>query len=130
MDYKTTIYSCPGAGQPSGWDDGVVLQVPLYAWALSVLRPGASVARVEYRAIKQAKRVHCLSLVRVGKGGVTDGAEERARMDSALSAVARHVGRIREGEFPAAPAPSCHCPPFCHAWDVCRVRGGPSTGRD
>ncbi len=130
VDYKTTIYSCPGAGQPSGWDDGVVLQVPLYAWALSVLRPGAAVARVEYRAIKQAKRAHCLSLVRVGKSGVTAGAEERARMDSALSAAARHVGRVRAGEFPAAPAPSCHCPPFCHAWDVCRVRGGPSTGRD
>ncbi|MGH7629142.1 MAG: PD-(D/E)XK nuclease family protein, partial [Gemmatimonadales bacterium] len=130
VDYKTTIYSCPGAGQPSAWDDGVVLQVPLYAWALSVLRPGAAVARVEYRAIKQAKRAHCLSLVRVGKGGVTEGAEERARMDSALSAAARHVGRIRAGEFPAAPAPSCNCPPFCHAWDVCRVRGGPSTGRD
>jgi ATP-dependent helicase/nuclease subunit B len=130
VDYKTTIYSCPGAGQPSAWDDGVVLQVPLYAWALSVLRPGAAVARVEYRAIKQARRAHCLSLVRVGRGGVTDGAEERARMDGALSAVARHVSRIRAGEFPATPASSCNCPPFCHAWDVCRVRGGPSTGRD
>lgn len=130
VDYKTTIYSCPGAGQPAAWDDGVVLQVPLYAWALSELRPGSAVARVEYRAIKQAKRVHSLSLTRVGKGGVTDGIEERARMDRALGAVVRHVRSIRAGEFPAAPATSCHCPPFCHAWDVCRVRGGPSTGRD
>ncbi|MGH2669612.1 MAG: PD-(D/E)XK nuclease family protein, partial [bacterium] len=130
VDYKTTIYACPGAGKLEAWDDGVVLQVPLYAWALSVLRPGATAARVEYRAIKQPKRVHSLSLVRVGKAGVAEGVEERSRMDGALDAVARHVRRIRAGEFPAAPAPSCNCPPFCHAWDICRVRGGPSTGRD
>ncbi len=130
VDYKTTIYSCPGAGKKEAWDDGVVLQVPLYASALGVLRPDATVARVEYRAIKQAQRTHSLSLVRVGRAGVTHAAEERTRMEGALNAVARHVRRIRAGEFPASPAPSCRCPPFCHAWDVCRVAGGPSTGRD
>ena len=22
---------------------------------------------------------------------------------------------------------SCKCPPFCHAWDICRVKGGPQA---
>lgn len=130
VDYKTTVYACPGAGRSEAWDDGVVLQVPLYAWALSVLRPGAGVARVEYRAIRQARRVHALSPVRVGKDGVRENENDQARLDQALSRVAGHVRRIRLGEFPAAPAPSCHCPPFCHGWDICRVPGGPDTGRD
>jgi len=30
IDYKSTIYSTPAAGKPAGWDDGVVLQVPLF----------------------------------------------------------------------------------------------------
>jgi RecB family exonuclease len=130
IDYKTTVYACPGAGKPPAWDDGVVLQIPLYAWALGILRPEATVSRVEYRAIKQATRAHALSLVRLEKDGVSDHDADQARMEGALSAVARHVRRIRDGEFPASPAPSCNCPPFCHGWDVCRVKGGPSTGRD
>ena len=130
VDYKTTKYSAPAAGDRAGWSDRVVLQVPLYAHALRVLRPGARVARVEYRAIKQAARLHRLSLVRVRRTVVTDDPEAEARMEDALRAAVRHVSRIVTGEFPAAPAPSCGCPPFCHAWDICRVAGGPRTGRD
>jgi len=130
VDYKTTKYSAPGAGKKEAWDDGVVLQVPLYAHALAVLRPGTEVARVEYRAIKTAERVHNLSLVRVKKAGVEADEDARAKMEQALSAVVQHVLRIRAGEFPARPAPSCNCPPFCHAWDICRVKGGPDDGRN
>jgi hypothetical protein len=46
-------------------------------------------------------------------------------MEAALDAVAGHVRRARNGEFPAQPAPSCMCPRFCHAWEICRVKGGP-----
>jgi hypothetical protein len=131
VDYKTTKYATPGAGTSAAWGDGVVLQVPLYAHALSVLRPGARVARVEYRAVKQAERNHMLSMVKVSKkAGVQSDAEAEARMAQSLDAVAAHVLAIRGGRFPARPAPSCHCPPFCHAWDICRVKGGPDTGRD
>lgn len=131
VDYKTTTYSTPGAGATAAWDDGVVLQVPLYAHALSELRPGTRVARVEYRAIKQAKRDHSLSLVKLSKkGGLEEDSGAQAKMERALDAVSEHVIAVRGGQFPARPAPSCHCPPFCHAWDICRVAGGPSTGRD
>lgn len=130
VDYKNTIYSCPGGGHASAWTDGVVLQIPLYAWALGQLRPNATVARVEYRAIKQARRVHSLSLVKVSARGAAPNPPDADRMEQALDAVVRHVRRLRQGEFPAQPAPSCHCPPFCHAWDICRVPGGPTTGRD
>lgn len=130
VDYKTSKWSAPAGGSPEAWHDDVVLQVPLYAHALTVLRPGSMVARVEYRAIKHAERVHQLNLVQVGKSGVREDGEAERKMEGALSAVARHVRQMRDGLFPAKSAPSCHCPPFCHAWDICRVAGGPSTGRD
>ncbi len=130
VDYKTSKWSAPAGGSKGGWADGVVLQVPLYAHALAGLRPGATVARVEYRAIKHAERLHHLSLVRVKASGPEEDAEAVGRMEQALAAVAGHVQRVRGGEFPARPAPSCRCPPFCHAWDICRVAGGPRTGRD
>ena len=130
VDYKTTKYSAPGAGDKAAWEDGVVLQVPLYAHALEQLRPGWPVARVEYRAVKQAERLHLLNLVRVRKGAPEDDPEAAARMEASLAAAMRHARGVREGRFPAAPAPSCHCPPFCHAWDICRVAGGPDDGWD
>jgi hypothetical protein len=46
-------------------------------------------------------------------------------MEGALDAVAEHVKHARTGQFPAEPAKSCKCPPFCHALDICRVAGGP-----
>jgi len=130
VDYKTSKYSAPGGGDKAAWGDGVVLQVPLYAHALSQLRPGWGVARVEYRALKHAERLHLLNLVRVASGVPQKDPEAVARMDNALTAAVRHVRSVREGVFPAAPAQSCHCPPFCHAWDICRVAGGPDDGWD
>jgi RecB family exonuclease len=128
VDYKTSKYAAPAAGKKEAWDDGVVLQVPLYAHALAQLRPGWQVARVEYRALKHAERLHLLNLVRVRKGVAEQDGEATARMEASLTAAVRHVQSVREGTFPAAPAPSCHCPPFCHGWDICRVAGGPDDG--
>ena len=61
IDYKSTEYSTPAAGKKEGWDDGVVLQVPLYTAALQQLRPEDLVARMEYRTIREPKPVHTLS---------------------------------------------------------------------
>ena len=55
------------------WDDGVVLQVPLYAYALSRILDNVEVARVEYRALSGTKPgakpgdayPHCLQLLLV-----------------------------------------------------------------
>jgi hypothetical protein len=127
VDYKTTKAAAPGHGDKEAWDDGVVLQLPLYAHALETIVPGARVARVEYRALTTRELVHPLELHRVDrKAGVRyPHDEDGEKMARALDAVPRHVRRIRGGEFPAQPAPSCLCPPFCHAWDVCRIAGGP-----
>jgi hypothetical protein len=104
-----------------------VLQVPLYAYALSQLRPGDTVARVEYRAIRQRKTVHSLELYQVHRKTheIIADASAQARLDAALDAVAGHVLRARRGEFPAAPAESCGCPDFCPSIEICRVPGGP-----
>ena len=128
VDYKTTKYSAPGAGKKAAWDDDVVLQVPLYAYALQQQNPGASIARVEYRAIKKPEAVHRLELFQVTKAGLTENAEAAARMERALDAVAMHVQRARNGEFPADPAESCGCPSFCASLEICRIPGGPRTG--
>ena len=127
VDYKTTRYSAPGGGKAAAWDDGVVLQVPLYAWALARLHEGAAVARVEYRSLKQPDSIHLLELAQYDRksGTVTADPRHTERYHDALAAVARHVSGARAGHFPAAPAPSCGCPSFCHAIDICRVAGGP-----
>ena len=127
VDYKTSEAGTPGGGDEAAWDDDVVLQVPLYAYALTQLSPGTRVSRVEYRALLQRKQVHSLELQQVDKRTEVRFANKDAvaKMERALDAVAKHVLRTRSGEFPAAPAPSCMCPPFCHGWDICRVVGGP-----
>jgi len=132
VDYKTSLPGVPGSGDPKAWADGVVLQVPLYAHALTQLRPGVRVARVEYRSLRTPQAAHSLQLHQVEpkKGLLLPNAEARDLMQRALDAVAAHVRRARGGEFPARPAPSCGCPPFCHAWDICRVAGGPQTKRE
>ncbi|HSM35976.1 MAG TPA: PD-(D/E)XK nuclease family protein [Longimicrobiales bacterium] len=128
VDYKSTEYSIPAAGNPAGWDDGVVLQLPLYAAVLEQLRPGAEVARMEYRAIRSRSVKHQLPLVALAKGdaGPVRDAEAERRRRGALQAAEACARQVREGRFPARPAPSCGCPPFCHGWDICRVPGGPS----
>ena len=130
VDYKTTIWSCPGAGKGAAWEDGVVLQVPLYAYALGQIRPGAETVRVEYRALKKPRAVHSLELFTYdGRSrGVREDESAADRMEEALDAVVRHVRAAREGSFPVRPASSCNCPPFCHALEICRIPGGPRTG--
>ncbi|HEX6614790.1 MAG TPA: PD-(D/E)XK nuclease family protein [Gemmatimonadales bacterium] len=131
IDYKTSRYAAPGGGsnKTQPWVDGVVLQVPLYAWALLQLQPEAKIARVEYWALKKPERVHSLELHRYDRksGEVVLNEEDQSRMEAALDRVAHHVRRVRQGEFPAAPAQSCGCPDFCHAIEICRVAGGPKT---
>jgi len=131
IDYKTSRYAAPGGGgnKTQPWEDGVVLQVPLYAWALLQLQPEAKIARVEYWALKKPERVHSLELHRYDRksGEVVLNEEDQSRMEAALDRVAHHVRRVRQGEFPASPAQSCGCPDFCHAIEICRVAGGPKT---
>ncbi len=128
VDYKSTGFSVPAGGRAGGWDDGVVLQLPLYAAALERLRPGSEVARMEYRAIRSRSVAHQLPLVTVAKGDAGEARDREAaqRRASALASAAGRAASVREGHFPARPAPSCGCPPYCHGWDICRVPGGPS----
>jgi hypothetical protein len=125
VDYKSTVYSTPAGGATAGWRDGVVLQVPLYAYALTRIRPGTEVARVEYRSIRGPRRAHTLALYRYDKRGLVRDEEMQDRYEQALRDVTRHIGNVRAGVFPPQPPPSCKCPKFCHAWDICRIPGGP-----
>jgi hypothetical protein len=132
VDYKSSLGGVPGGGDEAAWDDGVVLQVPLYAHALAALRAGARVARVQYRTLRPPQVAHSLELYKIDRKTKILHQDEAglARMESALDAVVAHVRAARDGAFPAAPASSCGCPPFCHAWDICRVKGGPRARRD
>lgn len=125
IDYKSTKYSTPAAGKKSGWDDGVVLQVPLYAAALQQLRPNDLLARMEYRTLRSPEVIHSLSLAPVAKGAVQDAPDAKMKLAEAIDAAGRRVQQIRGGEFPADPAPSCGCSPYCPARDICRIPGGP-----
>lgn len=129
VDYKSSRYSAPGSGKKEAWDDDVVLQVPLYAWALTRLRDGCAVARTEYRAIRQGETVHALQLHEYDRklDLLRRNDEAAAKMEAALDAVTKHVRDARGGAFPAAPAPSCKCPDWCHAREICRVKGGPTS---
>ncbi len=131
VDYKSSKASVPGGGDKEAWDEGVVLQVPLYAHALQRLLPGSHVSSIEYRALTQRERVHALELQQVDKKTAVrfSNKEHGDRLNAALDAVVDHVRRIRAGEFPARPAPSCMCPPYCHAWEICRTPGGPQAKR-
>jgi hypothetical protein len=131
LDYKSTVFATPAAGHKSGWDDGVVLQVPLYARALQVLRPDAVLARLEYRTLRNPQVVHQLQLVKIERNSKTkavtvvhdDAAAQK--LDAALDAAGRRVRQAREGAFPVSPTQSCGCSPYCVARDICRIPGGP-----
>jgi len=127
VDYKSSKYAAPGGGSKKAWHEGVVLQVPLYAHALATLRPGSVVSRVEYRALKQRETLLTLQLVSVDRKTkeLRTGGAEQEQMEAALDAVVHHVKQVRGGAFPAEPPPTCGCPSFCHARDICRVAGGP-----
>lgn len=134
IDYKSSIYSTPASGNKKGWEDGVVLQVPLYAKALAQVRPELTLARLEYRSLRPPGPVHTLDLLKPAKPAnpkrpeavapeVVEGAT--AALDLAMMHAARRVEFARRGEFAAVPAPSCGCSPYCVARDICRVPGGP-----
>lgn len=132
IDYKSSRGSTPGGGNKQAWDDGIVLQVPLYAKALQRDFPEQQVVRMEYRTLSaKPERVHALSLAPVEKGQLVDGeaAEEAQRqLDGALAAAGRRVRAARTGALPAAPARSAGCSPYCPARDICRIPGGPREG--
>lgn len=130
VDYKSSRSGVPGGGADTAWDDGVMLQLPLYASALLALMPGAKISRVEYRTLRGGASKVPLQLVQVEGDAPALDPDGAARLASALDAVVRHVKAVRAGQFPVRPAPSCGCPPFCHAWDICRVPGGPRTRWD
>jgi ATP-dependent helicase/DNAse subunit B len=127
VDYKSSKAATPGGGDRRAWEDGVVLQIPLYAHALTQLRPRSEVARVEYRVLSEPGTVHNLDLIRVDRNGGTLRPQEDAaeKMAAALDRAVEHVKAVRRGEFPANPPPSCHCPDWCHGFEICRVPGGP-----
>lgn len=125
IDYKSSIYATPAGGKTKAWDDGIVLQVPLYAAALERLRPEDIVARMEYRTLRNPKPVHVLSLHPMKKGELQDAPEARERLDAALDAAGRLITDLRGGVLPAYPAPSAGCSPYCPARDICRIPGGP-----
>jgi len=131
IDYKSSMSGVPGGGKKDAWDEGVVLQVPLYAYALTQLRDDAVVSRVEYHPLRQTKpgatpgtaRPHCLQLYQVDKktGVLKENEQDAAKMERALACVSEHVLNLRQGRFLISPAPSCGCPSYCHAYDICRV---------
>ena len=128
VDYKTSLGAIPGSGASAAWDDGVVLQVPIYARVLAELYPGSDVSRIEYRALRSPEAKLCLRLYQVDKMQVARESEaDNETMVGALQAIGRHVTAARAGHFPARPAPSCGCPSYCPSLDVCRVAGGPKT---
>jgi ATP-dependent helicase/DNAse subunit B len=126
-DYKSTKGSTPGAGEPSAWDDKVVLQVPLYAYALSKLRPASELARAGYLTLKNPGAAQTLDLVEIDKKSqeVLPQPDAQDRWTAALHAAVDHVKRARSGEFPAHPPGGCTCPTWCHGRDICRIPGGP-----
>ncbi len=130
VDYKTTVSSTPGAGNKRAWNDGVVLQVPLYAEVLRRQFPELQLSHMEYRTLRTPKPVHQLKFVNVKNTAkkpstleINATAEEQ--LTEALNAAARRVKMVRGGELPTNPTPSCGCSPYCPARDVCRVPGGP-----
>ncbi len=132
IDYKSTKSSTPAAGHASGWDDGVVLQVPLYAAALRQIEidgVAGQLARSEYRTLTRPESVHSLQFVAfktVGKArALVPDPEAEATLQQALGHAARRIRHVRHGEFATNPAASCGCSPYCVARDICRIPGGP-----
>src|SRR5690606_18983097 len=130
VDYKSSEASTPAGGRREGWDDGVVLQLPLYATAIRSLQPGAEMAPLSYRILRSPAQVHNLELVqlkRLGKHGVTpeENSKHQERLESALEHAGKKVLVARAGAYLPMPAPSCGCSPFCVARDICRIPGGP-----
>ena len=129
VDYKTSAGAVPGKGEKAAWADGVVLQLPLYARVLAELYPDRDVSRIEYRVLGSGEVKHGLQLYQVDKlPKLVENEPDNEQMVDAIAAVGRHVRNARAGRFPAAPAPSCGCPAWCPALDICRVKDGPQLG--
>ncbi|MBA2685571.1 MAG: PD-(D/E)XK nuclease family protein [Gemmatimonadaceae bacterium] len=128
-DYKTTVSSTPGQGNATAWKDGVVLQVPLYALALSRMRPDAQIARAGYLALSTPKEVLQLDLIAIDKKTheLVPKPDADDMWSAALDSAIEHVKSARRGEFAAGPPGKCTCPPWCHGRDICRIPGGPVT---
>jgi len=126
-DYKSSKSATPGAGRNAAWEEGVVLQVPLYAYALSQLRHTAEIARAGYLTLKNPEPAQTLDLVKFDKKlqEVSPQPGEQDKWAAALHAAIDHVKRARLGDFPAGPPGECTCPPWCHGRDICRIPGGP-----
>ncbi len=129
IDYKSSKKSTPGSGASKAWDDGIVLQVPLYAEVLQQLYPNDQLARMEYRTLNTPDTVHMLSLAPVTRTKAFVGLNpEGAQLDkktAALESAARQVRRVRTGALPIAPTASAGCSSYCVARDICRIPGGP-----
>jgi ATP-dependent helicase/DNAse subunit B len=126
-DYKSSESSTPGGGRKAAWQEGVVLQVPLYAHALMKLRPTSELARAGYLTLKKPWTAHVLELVEIDRksGEVLPQPDVESQWTAALHAAIDHVKRARSGAFPANPPGECTCPSWCHGRDICRIPGGP-----
>ena len=122
-DYKTTKGSTPGGGDKKAWAAGVVLQVPLYAYALSQIRRDDEVARVEYLTLKTPDSVLGLQLYTFNRKSneVEPDATAVDQWTDSLNHAIDHVRKARQGQFPARPPETCGCPAWCHGIDICRI---------
>jgi hypothetical protein len=132
IDYKSSKGSTPANGKKAGWDDGVVLQVPLYAAVLRKLRPEQTLARLEYRTLRAPATVHQLDFSPLVKAGaemaVQGNPEAEEKLAHALDVAGSHIAAVRDGIVPTAPKDSTGCSPYCPARDICRIPGGPVEG--
>jgi RecB family exonuclease len=134
VDHKTSDASLTPLGL---YDEGAVLQLPLYLHALARLDADApGVWGGAYQVVKdggkRAAPLHPRSLTKgkVREGGTTTEQTAASRVHDAVDLALMHVDGVRRGEFPARiPTCSTSCPTFCDARDVCREdrasRGGP-----
>ncbi len=122
-DYKSSISSAPGGGDKKAWLEGVVIQIPLYAYALSKLHPEHEIARVEYLTLGKPGSALPLQLYTVDRktGQLNSDADAADQWNESLDRAIAHVKQARQGEFPAQPPASCGCPPWCHGIDICRI---------
>ncbi len=131
IDYKSSKGATPAAGHKRGWEDGAVLQVPLYAAVLRAQYPDDVLARLEYRTLGTPAVVHPLDFAPLQNGEargtkvVVPDEEAEVRLQAALDAAGVCVSMARVGELAASPLASTGCSPYCPARDVCRIPGGP-----
>jgi ATP-dependent helicase/nuclease subunit B len=123
VDHKSGASSLSPVGK---YEEGAILQLPLYIHALESRFEGSKVWGGAYQVIGKPARPGALHPHTIKKGQVVraDGvrtAEAAARLDAALDHALDHVDDIRGGVFPARiPGCSKSCPSYCDFKDVCR----------